>query len=160
MKTKNELTHLNSKGEAHMVDVGEKEITHRIAKAKSKVIMKPSTIEMIYDNKFKKGDVISVARIAGIQASKKCSELIPLCHLLLINSVEIEITPDFEKSEINILSTVKVSGKTGVEMEALVSASITALTIYDMCKAVDRHMIVSDTQVIHKEGGKSGTWSI
>lgn len=152
------LSHLNQKGEARMVDVSDKAITTRIAKAKSVILMQPETLALITSGAHKKGDVLSVARIAGIQAAKKCADLIPLCHPLMLTKISVELTPNLKNSSIEIIATTKLDGKTGVEMEALTAASIAALTIYDMCKAVDRGMVISQTQVLEKSGGKSGNW--
>ena len=153
------LTHLDDQGRAHMVDVGGKDITERIATAGAAVVMRPETLAMIQGGETKKGDVLAVARIAGIQAAKKCSDLIPLCHPLALTSVKVEFEADVDAGKINILATCKVSGKTGVEMEALTAASVAALTIYDMCKAVDRGMQIQDLMLRQKSGGKSGDWS-
>lgn len=152
------LTHINSNGEAQMVDVSEKNITSREAKAGAKVLMKPETLDLIVSGSHKKGDVLSVARVAGIQAAKKCSELIPLCHPLMLTKVSVELTPNTKDSTIEIVAVVKLNGKTGAEMEALTAASIAALTVYDMCKAVDRFMTISNVQLLEKKGGKSGHW--
>lgn len=152
------LTHINSNGEAQMVDVSEKNITSREAKAGAKVLMKPETLDLIVSGSHKKGDVLSVARVAGIQAAKKCSELIPLCHPLMLTKVSVELTPNTKDSTIEIVAVAKLDGKTGVEMEALTAASIAALTVYDMCKAVDRFMTISNVQLLEKKGGKSGHW--
>lgn len=152
------LTHINSNGEAQMVDVSEKNITSREAKAGAKVLMKPETLDLIVSGSHKKGDVLSVARVAGIQAAKKCSELIPLCHPLMLTKVSVELTPNTKDSTIEIVAIAKLNGKTGVEMEALTAASIAALTVYDMCKAVDRFMTISNVQLLEKKGGKSGHW--
>ena len=152
------LTHINSNGEAQMVDVSEKNITSREAKAGAKVLMKPETLDLIVSGSHKKGDVLSVARVAGIQAAKKCSELIPLCHPLMLTKVSVELTPNTKDSNIEIVAVAKLNGKTGVEMEALTAASIAALTVYDMCKAVDRFMTISNVQLLEKKGGKSGHW--
>ena len=152
------LTHINSNGEAQMVDVSEKNITSREAKAGAKVLMKPETLDLIVSGSHKKGDVLSVARVAGIQAAKKCSELIPLCHPLMLTKVGVELTPNTKDSTIEIVAVAKLNGKTGVEMEALTAASIAALTVYDMCKAVDRFMTISNVQLLEKKGGKSGHW--
>ena len=152
------LTHINSNGEAQMVDVSEKNNTSREAKAGAKVLMKPETLDLIVSGSHKKGDVLSVARVAGIQAAKKCSELIPLCHPLMLTKVSVELTPNTKDSTIEIVAVAKLNGKTGVEMEALTAASIAALTVYDMCKAVDRFMTISDVQLLEKKGGKSGHW--
>ncbi|MGB0754054.1 MAG: cyclic pyranopterin monophosphate synthase MoaC [Candidatus Pseudothioglobus sp.] len=152
------LTHINSNGEAQMVDVSEKNNTSREAKAGAKVLMKPETLDLIVSGSHKKGDVLSVARVAGIQAAKKCSELIPLCHPLMLTKVSVELTPNTKDSTIEIVAVAKLNGKTGVEMEALTAASIAALTVYDMCKAVDRFMTISNVQLLEKKGGKSGHW--
>ena len=152
------LTHINSNGEAQMVDVSEKNNTSREAKASAKVLMKPETLDLIVSGSHKKGDVLSVARVAGIQAAKKCSELIPLCHPLMLTKVSVELTPNTKDNTIEIVAVAKLNGKTGVEMEALTAASIAALTVYDMCKAVDRFMTISNVQLLEKKGGKSGHW--
>ncbi len=153
----NELTHLNSSGEARMVDVGEKADTRREAVAKGRVIMKPETLELIKTAGLKKGDVLAVARVAGIMAAKKTPDLIPLCHTILVD----EISVDFDlsaKDSIGITATARCSGKTGVEMEAMVAASLAALTIYDMGKSVDRGMTISEIYLESKKGGKSGVY--
>ena len=152
------LTHINSNGEAQMVDVSDKESTMREAKAGARVEMQSNTLELIVSGSHKKGDVLSVAKIAGIQAAKKCSELIPLCHPLMLTKVNVELTPNTDKNCIEITSTAKLNGRTGVEMEALTAASIAALTVYDMCKAVDRFMVIDNVQLLEKKGGKSGHW--
>jgi cyclic pyranopterin phosphate synthase len=152
------LTHINANGEAEMVDVSDKDNTAREAKAGARVVMQAETLELIVSGSHKKGDVLAVARIAGIQAAKKCSDLIPLCHPLMLSKVSVELTPNNEKCCIDILATAKLNGKTGVEMEALTAASIAALTVYDMCKAVDRFMRIENIQLIEKKGGKSGHW--
>ena len=143
-----------------MVDVSNKNNTAREAKAGAVVLMKAETLELIVSGSHKKGDVLAVARVAGIQAAKKCWELIPLCHPLMLSKVSIELTPNEEKSCIEIIATAKLNGKTGVEMEALTAASITALTIYDMCKGVDRFMRIDNVQLLEKKGGKSGHWKL
>ena len=152
------LTHINSNGEAQMVDVSDKESTMREAKAGAIVVMQSNTLELIVSGSHKKGDVLSVAKIAGIQAAKKCSELIPLCHPLMLTKVNVELTPNTDKNCIEITATAKLNGRTGVEMEALTAASIAALTVYDMCKAVDRFMVIDNVQLLEKKGGKSGHW--
>lgn len=154
------LTHINENGDAEMVDVSEKDITAREAKASSRILMKPETLELIISGSHKKGDVLSVAKIAGIQAAKKCSELIPLCHPLMLSKVSVELKPNIEDSSVDIIAIAKLNGKTGVEMEALTAASIAALTIYDMCKAVDRFMTIDHVQLLEKKGGKSGHWTL
>lgn len=153
-----ELTHFDDKGQALMVDVGEKEITVREAVARGAVKMNPETLEIILSGRAKKGDVLAVARIAGIMAAKKTPELIPLAHPLPLTSVRIEFFPDEELSRIEIEAVVKVAAKTGVEMEALTAVACAGLTIYDMCKAVDRTMVISDIRLMEKSGGRSGTF--
>ena len=152
------LTHINSNGEAQMVDVSDKENTMREAKAGARVVMQSKTLDLIVSGSHKKGDVLTVAKIAGIQAAKKCSELIPLCHPLMLTKVNVELTPNNDKNCIEITATAKLTGRTGVEMEALTAASIAALTVYDMCKAVDRFMVIDNVQLLEKKGGKSGHW--
>lgn len=152
------LTHLNQNGEANMVDVSEKAITSRSATARSFVNMKSETLDLITQGQHKKGDVFAVARIAGIQAAKKCSDLIPLCHPLNLTKVDVQISAEPEQSRVRIEATCKLNAKTGVEMEALTAASISALTIYDMCKAVDKSMEIASTVLVHKTGGASGDW--
>lgn len=154
------LTHLNVAGEAHMVDVSEKQETLREASAQAIISMSESTLAKILTGDHHKGDVFAAARIAGIQAAKKTSELIPLCHLLLLTKVEIVLTPELDKNQVRIESYCRVNGKTGVEMEALVSATAAALTIYDMCKAMQKDMIISDVKLLTKTGGKSGDYKI
>ena len=153
-----QLTHINEAGQAQMVDVTQKSVTEREAIAMATVTMTPETLKLIVEGGHKKGDVFAAARIAGIQAAKKCSDLIPLCHPLMLNSVAVDFELDEKQSSVRIEACCKVSGKTGVEMEALTAASVAALTIYDMCKAVDRGMQITDIAVSHKAGGKSGTW--
>ncbi|MCA9017125.1 MAG: cyclic pyranopterin monophosphate synthase MoaC [Planctomycetaceae bacterium] len=150
-----ELTHFDEEGASHMVDVGGKAVTARIAVAESCVTMKAETRKLILDRAISKGDVLEIARIAGIMATKKTADLIPLCHPLSINSVRLDFEP-LDETRIRIEATVKVDGKTGVEMEALTAVSVAALTIYDMCKAVDRGMSLGPTQLVEKSGGKSG----
>lgn len=152
------LTHLDEAGSAHMVDVGDKAVTQRTAIAAARVTMLPETLKLVQEGNHKKGDVLAVARVAGIQAAKKCSDLIPLCHPLMLNAVDINFALDTEASQVNIQARCKVDGKTGVEMEALTAASVAALTIYDMCKAVDRGMQITDIGLVEKQGGKSGSW--
>lgn len=153
-----ELTHLDSEGHAHMVDVGAKAETGRQATACATVTMTAETLQLIMEGGHKKGDVFAVARIAGIQAAKKCSDLIPLCHPLMLTSIKVELTPVPENNQVFIEATCKLNGQTGVEMEALTAASVAALTIYDMCKAVDKGMVISDVKLLEKLGGKSGHW--
>lgn len=157
-KQESGLTHLDAEGKASMVDVSEKRVTARSATAMASITMKPETLALIQDSGIEKGDVLAVARIAGILAAKKCSDLIPLCHPLALTSIKVEFELLTSESRINILATCKLSDKTGVEMEALTAASISALTIYDMCKAVDKGMVISDIKLLEKTGGKSGTY--
>lgn len=152
------LTHLNDQGEAHMVDVGDKAVTHREATAQAWVQMQPETLAAILSAQLKKGDVLATARIAGIQAAKKTWELIPLCHPLMITKVSIDLIPHPEQSAIEIFGSCRVVGQTGIEMEALTAVSVAALTIYDMCKAMDKGMTISNIQLLEKKGGKSGHW--
>jgi cyclic pyranopterin monophosphate synthase len=148
------LSHLNQKGEAHMVDVSDKDITTRSATAKARVLAATETIAIITSGTAKKGDVLATARIAGIMAAKKTSDLIPLCHPLMISKVTVDFV--FDNNHIDVEATVKVEGKTGVEMEALTACSIACLTIYDMLKAVDRSMSIANLRLVDKSGGKSG----
>lgn len=152
------LTHLDESGAANMVDVGDKTDTVRIATASGCVIMQPQTLELILSGNAAKGDVIGTARLAGIMAAKKTSDLIPLCHPLMLSKVTVEIEQDEALPGLRVSATVKLIGKTGVEMEALTAVSVTCLTIYDMAKAVDKGMIISDIAVDSKTGGKSGDW--
>lgn len=150
------LTHVNDKGEAHMVDVGAKADTKRSATARSYIEMRPETLAMIEEGTHKKGDVFAVARIAGIQAAKKCSDLIPLCHPLMLTHISVELAVERDQQRVRIDATCELAGKTGVEMEALTAASVAALTLYDMCKAVDKHMKIVNTYLLSKTGGQSG----
>ncbi|MCB0078811.1 MAG: cyclic pyranopterin monophosphate synthase MoaC [Anaerolineales bacterium] len=153
-----QLTHLDEAGRAHMVDVGAKEVTARVAVARGRIRMAADTLALIREGDLKKGDVLTVAQIAGIQAAKRTHELIPLCHPLLLNQIALDFTFDEEASAIEIEATVRVSGKTGVEMEALTAVSVAALTIYDMAKAADRAMRIGDIRLVEKRGGKSGAY--
>ncbi|TKB56176.1 cyclic pyranopterin monophosphate synthase MoaC [Ferrimonas aestuarii] len=155
-----EFTHINPKGEAHMVDVTEKQTTEREARAEAIVKMAPDTLAMIMEGRHHKGDVFATARVAGIMAAKKTSDLIPLCHPLLLTKVELELTPEPELQQVRIRSLCKLAGQTGVEMEALTAASVAALTIYDMCKAVQKDMIIEGVKLLEKRGGKSGHFKI
>lgn len=152
------LTHIDDTGAAHMVDVGEKALTHRVAVARAVVRMAPATMALLQAGGHKKGDVLAVARIAGIQGAKRCSDLIPLCHPLMLESVDVEFSLDEGSSELTVTASCTLTGKTGVEMEALTAASVAALTIYDMCKAVDRGMQINQLGLVEKRGGKSGSW--
>jgi len=153
-----ELSHLDEQGRARMVDVSAKEITSRTAVARGAIHMRAETLALILEEKIEKGDVFSVARIAGIMAAKKTSELIPMCHPLNITSVEIDLTAARDPARVDIEATVHVSGKTGVEMEAMTAVSVAGLTIYDMCKAVDREMTIGEIRLVKKSGGKTGTF--
>ena len=151
-----DFTHFDESGKAHMVDVGDKDITERTATARGSVFAAPETIALIESGGVKKGDVLSVARLAGIMGAKKTPDLIPLCHPLALTNVSVDLSIDPERSAIDIEATCKLKGRTGVEMEALTAVSVAALTVYDMAKAVDRGMRISDIRLIHKVGGKSG----
>lgn len=153
-----QLTHLDANGHASMVDVSEKDVTFRTATAMAEVQMLPETLSMIVGGGHSKGDVLAVARIAGIQAAKRTSDLIPLCHPLMLSKVAVELTPDTDANKVIIHATCKLSGQTGVEMEALTAASVAALTIYDMCKAVDKGMVIGQVKLLEKKGGRSGHW--
>jgi cyclic pyranopterin phosphate synthase len=152
-----QLTHLDDKGQARMVDVSEKDITKRDATAQAIVTMLPETLAMIAAGEHKKGDVIATARIAGIQAAKKTWELIPMCHPLMIAGAKVDIDA-INETQLRILVSCKVADRTGIEMEALTAASVAALTIYDMCKAVDKGIVIGDIKLLEKRGGKSGDW--
>lgn len=152
------LTHFDAKGDAHMVDVSDKEITARVAVAESHIKMKRETFDIITEGRAKKGDVMGVARLAGIMAAKETSRLIPLCHPLPISKVTVDLEPDADLPGLRITATVKTTGQTGVEMEALTAASLAALTVYDMAKAVDKGMEIGGTRVVLKDGGKSGRY--
>ena len=153
--TPQSLTHFDARGAAHMVDVGAKEATHRVATASGRITMNPATFRLIAAGRAKKGDVLGVARIAGIMAAKRTSELIPLCHPLPITAVTVDLSADGDDG-VAIEAVVRTTGRTGVEMEALTAASVAALTVYDMCKAVDRGMRIDGLRVVAKSGGKSG----
>lgn len=153
-----DLTHFDERGNARMVDVGGKDITERVATARASIVMQPATLQLIRDKKAAKGDVLTVAQLAGIMAAKKTPDLIPLCHPLALSSVDVTLTLDEARSAVDIEATCKLKGRTGVEMEALTAASVAALTVYDMCKAVDRGMVIREVRLVHKSGGKSGTF--
>jgi cyclic pyranopterin phosphate synthase len=154
-----QLTHLDDSGRARMVDVGDKAETERVAVARGRVSMQPETLQLILEGNLKKGDVLTLAQVAGIMAAKRTSELIPLCHPLLLNKVDVTCTPNVEESAVDIEALVRVSGKTGVEMEALTAVTVAGLTIYDMAKAVDRGMRLTDVRLVHKSGGRSGVYN-
>ena len=153
-----QLTHFDSSGQAHMVDVVEKQETHRVAVAGGRIAMQPSTLALILEGAAGKGDVLGIARIAAIQAAKRTGELIPLCHPLALTRVAVEFSVDREGSAVGCQATVETVGRTGVEMEALTAVSVGLLTIYDMCKAVDRGMRIEDVRLLEKKGGRSGHW--
>lgn len=152
------LTHFKQGGEAHMVDVGDKPVTQRVAVAGGQILMQPETLKTIMDNRAGKGDVLGIARVAGIMATKKTSDLVPLCHPLAITNVEVDLEPQIEHNAVYCRATVRTSGQTGVEMEALTAVQIALLTVYDMCKAIDRGMLLTNIGLLEKSGGKSGTW--
>ncbi|AEF54943.1 cyclic pyranopterin monophosphate synthase MoaC [Marinomonas posidonica] len=153
------LTHLDHRGHAHMVDVSDKAPTKRTATARGVLTMQPETLTKILAGGFAKGDVLATARIAGIQAAKKTSDLIPLCHPLMLTKVSVDIA-QLNEHQLEVLCTCALSGKTGVEMEALTGVSVAALTLYDMCKAVDKGIVIENVQLVEKTGGKSGDWSV
>jgi cyclic pyranopterin phosphate synthase len=154
----NELTHFDNQGQAHMVDVGSKNETQRTAVATGSISMLPSTLQLILKGDAKKGDVLGIARIAAIQASKRTSDLIPLCHPISLTKVSVEFSIDETTSSVHCTTTAQCVGKTGVEMEALTATSVALLTIYDTCKAVDRGMVIKEVKLLEKQGGKSGHW--
>ena len=153
-----ELSHLDKDGKAAMVDVSEKSPSARVAVARGSIAMLPETLALIQEGGVAKGDVLSVARLAGIMGAKRTPDLIPLCHPLALSSVKVELSPDPDRGAIDIEATCKVVGPTGVEMEALTAVAVAALTVYDMCKAVDRGMVIGEIRLVHKSGGKSGTF--
>ncbi|MBK8452928.1 MAG: cyclic pyranopterin monophosphate synthase MoaC [Thiofilum sp.] len=154
-----DLTHFNAQGEAHMVDVGAKAATHRIAIAKGEIHMQPTTLDKILAGEHKKGDVLGIARIAGIMAAKRTAELIPLCHPLALTHIHIDFIPESSPhTRVSCSVQVETTGQTGVEMEALTAVNVALLTIYDMCKAVDKGMILSNIRLVEKQGGRSGHW--
>jgi cyclic pyranopterin phosphate synthase len=159
-KQSTKLTHINEQGKANMVDVTQKPVTQRQAVAQGFITLSELAYKMLKDNQHNKGDVLSVARIAGIQGAKKCSDLIPLCHPLMLTKVQLDFEPIDNEHKIRIQALCKLAGQTGVEMEALTAVTVAALTLFDMCKAVDPHMVISGIQVLNKQGGKSGDWSV
>jgi len=159
MSSPGKLTHFTEQGDVHMVDVGDKRVTRRKAVAEGQITMQPETLAMIRDGNHKKGDVLSVARVAGIMAAKKTSELIPLCHPIMLTRINIDLDVEQSSHAIRGVVTTETAERTGVEMEALVGLQAALATIYDMCKAVDRGMVISDVRLMHKSGGKSGTWN-
>ena len=152
------LSHFDTGGNARMVDVGAKSETERVAVASATVLMQPATLALIRDKKAAKGDVLAVAQLAGIMAAKRTPDLIPLCHPLSLSAVEVKLSLDADRHSVDIEATCKLKGRTGVEMEALTAVSVAALTVYDMCKAVDRGMVISEVKLVRKSGGKSGTF--
>ncbi|HQR99340.1 MULTISPECIES: cyclic pyranopterin monophosphate synthase MoaC [unclassified Polaromonas] len=158
MTTTSPLTHFDGQGQAHMVDVAGKPATHRVAVAQGRITMNPATLAIILEGTAKKGDVLGIARIAGIMAAKKTSELIPLCHPLALTRVAMDFSPDMGSASIVCQATVETVGPTGVEMEALTAVQVALLTIYDMCKAADRGMTMTDIRLLEKHGGKSGSF--
>ncbi|MDH3527477.1 MAG: cyclic pyranopterin monophosphate synthase MoaC [Gammaproteobacteria bacterium] len=153
------LSHLDAQGNARMVNVSDKPDTRREARAEAFVRMQAETLQMIESGGHKKGDVLTVARVAGIQAAKRCADLIPLCHPLMLSGIDVDISLDRDASRVHIVTRCELTGATGVEMEALTAASVAALTIYDMCKAVDRGMVIDGLRLLHKSGGRSGEWN-
>ena len=153
-----ELTHFDAQGQAHMVDVGAKASTHRVAVARGRISMLPATLALVQSGTAKKGDVLGIARLAGIMGAKKTSDLIPLCHPIALTRVAVEFEVDTAANAIECTATAECSGQTGVEMEALTAVQVALLTVYDMCKAVDRGMTISDVRLLEKKGGKSGHW--
>lgn len=153
------LTHLDESGQAKMVDVGHKAETERVAVARGSVTMQPETLQLIIEGNLKKGDVLTVAQLAGVMAAKRTSDLIPLCHPLLLSHIDVTCTPNPSENRVDIEATVRLRGKTGVEMEALTAVTVAGLTIYDMAKAVDRGMRIGGVRVVHKSGGRSGTFT-
>ena len=153
-----DLTHIDADGNAVMVDVSDKDVTERIAVAAGSVVMAPETLSLISGGDVKKGDVLSVAQLAGIMGAKRTPDLIPLCHPLNLNSVSVELSIDAARHAVDITASCKLTGKTGVEIEALTAVSVAALTVYDMVKAVDRSMVISNIRLVHKSGGKSGVY--
>ena len=152
------LSHIDNSGRARMVDVTDKDVTSRIAEARGRIVMQPATLALLLRGEIAKGNVLTTAQIAGVMAAKKTHELIPMCHPLLLSGISVDLTPDEAAGAVEISATVRVSGKTGVEMEALTAVSVAALTVYDMCKAVDRGMRIEDIRVVAKSGGKSGDY--
>ena len=156
---KSELTHFDKQGNPSMVDINQKVSTDRVAIATGKIIMKANTLKKILNLEIKKGDVLNIAKLAGIMAAKKTDQLIPLCHSIPLSYVKVDLEPNIEESSVNITAEASLVGKTGVEMEALTAVSVASLTIYDMCKAIDKEMILTNIKLIHKSGGKSGEFN-
>ena len=156
---KSELTHFDKEGNPSMVDINQKDCTDRVAIATGKIMMKTNTLKKILNLEIKKGDVLNIAKLAGIMAAKKTDQLIPLCHSIPLSYVKVDLEPNIEESSVNITAEASLVGKTGVEMEALTAVSVAGLTIYDMCKAIDKEMILTNIKLIHKSGGKSGEFN-
>ena len=156
---KSELTHFDKQGNPSMVDINQKDSTDRVAIATGKIIMKVNTLKKILNLEIKKGDVLNIAKLAGIMAAKKTDQIIPLCHSIPLSYVKVDLEPNIEESSVNITAEASLVGKTGVEMEALTAVSVAGLTIYDMCKAIDKEMILTNIKLIHKSGGKSGEFN-
>jgi len=154
-----QLSHIDAAGRAHMVDVGAKDETQRVAIAKGRVLMQPETLRLLTRGEIAKGNVLTTAQVAGIMAAKRTHELIPMCHQLLLTGVDVDLVPDESASAVEITATARTTGKTGVEMEALVAVSVAGMTVYDMCKAVDRAMRIDAVRLVHKSGGKSGDFN-
>jgi cyclic pyranopterin monophosphate synthase len=152
------LTHFNARGEAHMVDVGEKRVTHRIAEAEGRISMRAETLDLIRKGEHKKGDVLGIARLAGIMGAKRTADLVPLCHPVPLTRVEVDLTLEPEPPAVCVKARAETHARTGVEMEALTAVQIALLTVYDMCKAVDRGMVMRDIGLVSKSGGRSGDW--
>lgn len=158
MKTAKKLTHIDAKGEARMVDVSTKPVTHRVAVAEGRIAMQPATLKLIRAGGHGKGDVLAVARVAGVMAAKKTAELVPLCHPIALTRIAVELTCEPRTGSVRCRATAETDGKTGVEMEALTAVQVSLLTIYDMCKAVDRGMTIEGVRLLEKSGGRSGHW--
>jgi cyclic pyranopterin monophosphate synthase len=154
-----QLSHIDASGRAHMVDVGAKDETQRVAIAKGRVVMQPETLRLLTRGEIAKGNVLTTAQVAGIMAAKRTHELIPMCHQLLLTGVDVDLVADESASAVEITATARTTGKTGVEMEALVAVSVAGMTVYDMCKAVDRAMRIDAVRLVHKSGGKSGDFN-
>ncbi|VBB68682.1 Molybdenum cofactor biosynthesis protein MoaC [invertebrate metagenome] len=158
LEERNVLTHIDASGKASMVDITEKAVTERIATASGMILMQPVTLHRIMNNTIEKGDVLSIARIAGIMAAKRTADLVPLCHPLALTAVSIDLTCEPSRNAVEIIATIRSTGQTGTEMEALTAVSVAALAVYDMCKAIDRSMRFTDIRLLHKSGGKSGIY--
>jgi cyclic pyranopterin phosphate synthase len=160
MAEEHRLSHIDDAGKARMVDVSDKDVTSRVAVARGRVVMEPETLALLLRGEIAKGNVLTTAQIAGVMAAKKAHELIPMCHPLLLTGIDVDLKPDEAASAVEITATVKTTGKTGVEMEALTAVTVAGLTVYDMCKAVDRGMRLEDVRLVSKSGGRSGNWEL